>query len=82
MGSGVLRRNTLIYTTNGLMFRIPKGTKVFFCRSDGVPTVRFDGLEITLMKVDGCWLVEAYGCISLVEFPNGGVPYPCSYFKN
>lgn len=81
MRSGILRRGFTIYN-HKIRVRVPSGVKVFFCHSNGVPTVKFDGFDITLMKIDDRWFAEVYGCLLLMEFPKGGLPYPLSYFKS
>jgi len=65
-----------------MQVKVPRGTRVFFSYSNGVPTVRFDGFEVTLMRVGERWFADVYGSLLLMDFPNGGLPYPLSYFKS
>lgn len=78
--NGILRKDTIIYTTSTIQIKIPKGTKIKRIMN----VVTFEGKEgIQLFKVNGRYMVNAYGKLQLVIFPKGGqIPYPISLLRD
>jgi len=59
--------------------KISKGTRVGFSGSD-TPTIDFQGKDVRLMRIDGLWYADVYGCLMLVNINIEKPPYPISYF--
>ena len=77
MITGKLRKDTWVYTTGNFQVKLERGAKV---KCEGRQIVTFDDKDdIVLFKVDGQYLMSAFGDVHKVVFPKGGqVPYPLS----
>lgn len=74
---GELRKDTWIYTASKLQFKIEKGTRI---KCENREVITFDGKDgIVLFKLNGVYLVSAFGEVHRILFPKGGdAPYPLS----
>lgn len=74
---GKLRKDTWVYTTGNFQVKLERGTKV---KCEGRQIVTFnDRDDIVLFKVDGKFMMSAFGDIHTVVLPKGGAaPYPLS----
>lgn len=81
MAFGVLKRKFSIIN-DVYRINLSKGTRVRFGVVDGTPTVTFDGSEVRMIKVDGKWLAEVFGCLMTMNINPERMPYPLSYFKS
>jgi len=79
---GIYKKKSVVFN-HIFSFPIEKGTKVNFLWDTELkcPTITLESSPYVFRRLNGKWYITAFGQTLPIHFPNGGVPYPFSYYK-